>query len=55
MMIFVAMLVCFIQGFFIDRDSNKLLIGPMKDMMRKIKRIQKNPVYASKKAEEEQF
>lgn len=41
--------------FFIFRDMNKLIINPMKEMMQKIKRIQVNPVLASKEAEEEQI
>lgn len=41
--------------FFIFRDMNKLIINPMKEMMQKIKRIQINPVLASKEAEEEKI
>jgi class 3 adenylate cyclase len=48
-----ALLLCLWITFFIFRDTNKLIINPMKQMMQKIKRIQFNPVIASKEAEEE--
>ena len=53
LMIFISVVFLFLSTFFIDRDTNKLIIDPMQEMMKKIKGIQKNPVLASKLAEEE--
>lgn len=49
------MLIMFLIAFFIDRDIRKLVVDPMNNMMEKIVKIQKNPVEASKMAEEENF
>ncbi len=52
---FFVLLIISMVSFFIFRDTNKLIINPMKEMMEKIKKIQINPVQASREAEEERF
>ena len=51
MLLYIS-LILFAIAFFIDRDANKLIVLPMKEMMDKIFLIQKKPVEASKIAEE---
>ena len=51
LMILTAIFILFFIAFFIDRDSNKLIVEPFNDMMNKIELIKINPVEASKIAE----
>lgn len=51
LMIITSILILFSIAFFIDRDSNKLIVEPFNDMMNKIEQIKINPVEASKIAE----
>ena len=48
LMILTAIFILFATAFFIDRDSNKLIVEPFHDMMEKIEQIKINPVEASK-------
>lgn len=54
-MILTAILILFFIAFFIDRDSNKLIVEPFNDMMNKIEQIKINPVEASKIAQKQKF